>query len=136
MKYYVEESLRNFNFWSGGKDTADSLSCEQIDKIEEMMEECEPAEGWSDTDINDFFWFETETIAEWLGYRNADAMFNDDDLDWEEHYNELLKEKFPNDDNELIAEFVRYEVCDNTDDDDVVNDYIEWMKERSEEEEE
>lgn len=61
MKYYVEESLRNFKFWSGGKDTADDLTCEQIDLIEEYLEEIYP-DGCSDTDINDFFWFERDFI--------------------------------------------------------------------------
>ena len=134
MKYYVEESLRNFNFWSGAKDTADCLTLEQIDTIEQYLEECYADGEISDTEINDFFWFERETIAEWLGYRNADAMFDDDDDDWEEHYNHLLQEKFPDDDEDLISEFVSDEVFDNTDDENVVEDYIEWMRERSEEE--
>ena len=29
MKYTVEESLRNFKFWSGGKDRADNCSPEE-----------------------------------------------------------------------------------------------------------
>lgn len=137
MRYYVEESLRNFNFWSGGKETADALTYEQIDKIEAMMEQdCEPAEGWSDTAINDFFWFERDTIAEWLGYRNADAMFDDDELDWEDHYNELLQEKFPDKDEDLIAEFVKDEVFDNTEDETVIEDFKKWLAEREEEEDE
>lgn len=70
MKYYVEESLSNFKFWSGGADTAASLSDDQLDTIEQMMEEIEPEDGWSDTGINDFFWFDTDTIAEWLGYKD------------------------------------------------------------------
>ena len=57
MKYYVEESLRDFQFWSGGKDRAELLTDEQFDIVEQMMEEIEPADGWSDTAINDFFWF-------------------------------------------------------------------------------
>lgn len=133
MRYYVEESLRFFKFWSGGKDTADALTYEQIDRIESMMEDCEPAEGWSDTAINDFFWFERDTIAEWLGYRNAEAMLSDDELDWEDHYNELLQEKFPGEDEDLIEEFVRDEVFDNTDDKEVIEDFKKWLAEREEE---
>lgn len=68
MKYYVEESLSNFQFWSGGKDRAELLSAEQLDTVEQMLEEIEPADGWSDTAINDFFWFDFDTICEWLGY--------------------------------------------------------------------
>ena len=39
-----------------------------------MMEEYEHGEGWSDTAINDFLWFETDTIAEWLGYEDWDDL--------------------------------------------------------------
>lgn len=84
MKYYVDESLRNFNFWSGAKDTADALTLEQIDTIENYMEDIEPAEGWSDTEINDFFWFERDTIAEWLGFRDWDDFLNDGEDEEEE----------------------------------------------------
>lgn len=74
MKYYVEDSLSNFNFWSGGKDRADLLTSEQLDTVEQMMEEIEPVEGWSDTAINDFFWFEFDTICEWLGYDDEEHL--------------------------------------------------------------
>jgi hypothetical protein len=74
MRYYCEDSLRNFNFWSGGKDTADALSYEQIDTIESMLEDIYPDGEISDTQINDFFWFERDTIAEWLGYENWDDL--------------------------------------------------------------
>lgn len=74
MKYYVEDNLCNFNFWSGGKDRAELLSIEQLDQVESMLEECEPEEGWTDTAINDFFWFEFDTICEWLGYANEEYL--------------------------------------------------------------
>lgn len=77
MKYYVEESLRNFQFWSGGKDRAELLTDEQFDTVEQMMEETEPADGWSDTAINDFFWFDFDTIAQWLGYANEEHLEKD-----------------------------------------------------------
>lgn len=77
MKYFVEESLRDFNFWSGGKDRAELLTDEQFDMVEQMMEEIEPAEGWTDTAINDFFWFEFDTIAQWLGYADEEHLEKD-----------------------------------------------------------
>ena len=83
MKYTVEESLRNFNFWSGAKDTVDVLTLEQIDTIESMLEDC-MGEEVSDTDINDFFWFERDTIAEWLGFSSWDALENGEEEEEEE----------------------------------------------------
>lgn len=77
MKYFVEESLSNFNFWSGAKDRASLLTTEQFDTVEQMMEEIEPAEGWTDTAINDFFWFDFDTIAQWLGYADEEHLEKD-----------------------------------------------------------
>lgn len=86
MKYTVEESLRNFQFWSGGKYRADNCSSDELDSIEEFLEEIEPEEGWTDGAINDFFWFEFDTLAQHLGYKDEedfdmhhDPNFVDDD---------------------------------------------------------
>lgn len=68
MKYIVEESLSNFDAWSGGKDTKDDLTEEQLDQIEELIEELCPDEPPTDTDINDFLWFERDFIAQHLGF--------------------------------------------------------------------
>ena len=66
MKIYSEKSLRNFEFWSGAKENANELTDAQLDTVESMMEEIQP-DGWDKTEINDFFWFEFDTIKEWLG---------------------------------------------------------------------
>lgn len=59
MKYTVEESLRNFNFWSGGKERADMCSSSELDCIEEFLEEIEPEDGWDYVD-----WQTTNPYAE------------------------------------------------------------------------
>ena len=55
MKYYVEDSLSNFKFWSGAVDRAKLLTVEQLDTIEQILIDIEPEDGWSDTAINDLF---------------------------------------------------------------------------------
>ena len=75
MKLYREESMRNFDFWSGAKDTVKHLTEDELDTIEEMLEELYP-DGMDETALNDFFWFEDDTIAEWLGYEDFDAIIN------------------------------------------------------------
>lgn len=72
MIYTVEESLRDFQFWSGGKDRADKCSIEELDSIEEFLEEIAPGDGWTDSGINDMFWFEFDTLAQHLGYKNEE----------------------------------------------------------------
>ena len=80
MKIYAETSLNNFEFWSGGKDTADYLTYEELEQIETMLEDAYP-EGMSETELNDFFWFSDDTIAEWLGYNDFNEIMNRDDED-------------------------------------------------------
>ena len=75
MKIYTEDSIHNFNFWSGGRDTADDLTWDEIDTIESMLNELYTE--MEDVELNDFFWFERDTIAEWLGYEDYDALMED-----------------------------------------------------------
>ena len=75
MKIYKEESLRSFEFWSGAKNTAEYLTFGELDMIEEILEELYP-EGLSETEVNDIFRFEEDTIAEWLGYSDFEEIIN------------------------------------------------------------
>ena len=135
MIVHYDLSLENFQAWSGGKDTLDGLSHSDCEKLEEHLNELYP-DGMSDGELNDFLWFERDEIADLLGYRNADAMFYGDSDSWEEHYNELLQEEFPDEDEDLIEEFVSDEVVDNTSDNEVIKNFKNWLKEREEDEEE
>ena len=71
MKIYSEKSLKDFDFWSGAKDTVKYLTEDELNQIESILEDCFP-KGMDETEINDFFWFEDDTIAEWLGYSSFD----------------------------------------------------------------
>lgn len=66
MKIIQEMSLKEFKFWNGGKDTAEDLTDRQLDYIEQYLTDIYP-NGITDTQINDFFWFDRDTIYEWLG---------------------------------------------------------------------
>ena len=75
MKVYKEVNAYNFDFWSGAKDTVKYLTDEEVNMIFEMLEELYP-EGMDETEVNDFFWFEDDTIAEWLGYRSFEEIMD------------------------------------------------------------
>lgn len=62
MKIFREESLSNFEFWSGAKHLAERLSDDEFDTIEAFLETAYP-DGMSETQINDLFWFEDEWIC-------------------------------------------------------------------------
>ena len=60
MTYKVEKSLKDFDFWSGAILNVKNLTDEEFDRIEEYLTEAEPL---TETEINDFMWFEMEFWA-------------------------------------------------------------------------
>lgn len=66
MKLYKEESLSSFEFWSGAKDRAEKLTSKELDQIESMLEDFYP-DGMDETELNDLFWFDFETVLGWIG---------------------------------------------------------------------
>ena len=76
MKIWTDDSIRNFNFWSGGRDTVNDLTWEDFDILEPLIEEMFGGEV-EDVDLNDFFWFERDTIARWLGYEDYEELMRD-----------------------------------------------------------
>lgn len=89
MKIIKEENLRCFEFWSGAKDRANRLTFEQLDKIEKILEGTWP-EGMSDTEVNDLFWFDFDTVCEWLDIPGEDEL---DELEQIEKENPALYER-------------------------------------------
>lgn len=87
MIIMTEKSLTDFDFWSGAKDTVSYLTDDELNKIEEILEELNP-NGMDETDINDFFWFEDDTIAEWLGYSDFEELMHRDDEEEEDDEDE------------------------------------------------
>lgn len=75
MKVYRDESISDFEFWGGAKDTVKYLTYDEMETIESILEDLYP-EGISETDLNDIFWFEDDLIAEWLGYDSFEAIIN------------------------------------------------------------
>lgn len=66
MKVYSEINLRNFKFWGGAKDNVETLTSEQLDMVDSILEELYPY-GMNETEINNFFGFGFDTIRKWLG---------------------------------------------------------------------
>ena len=84
MEYYVETSLENFEAWSGGRDTLDTLIEKGLcDTVEAFLEEV-LGEDISDTAINDVLWFERDTIADWCGFSSWEALENGEEEEEEE----------------------------------------------------
>lgn len=73
MKIIAEKNLRDFDFWAGAKDTVKYLTDEELDIIEFLLEDIYP-NGLDEVSLNDFFWFDDESIAELLGFENFDEI--------------------------------------------------------------
>lgn len=75
MKVTIEISAKElrYNLWSGAIDTLNSLTDEEIEIIISILEDAYDGK-LSLTDLNDFFWFERDTIAEWLGYEDFEKI--------------------------------------------------------------
>lgn len=75
MKIYTKTLLSQFDFWGGAADIAEYLTANEFDDIELQLEELYP-DGMDETELNDFFWFEPNTIAEMLGYSDFGEIMN------------------------------------------------------------
>lgn len=73
MKIISEKSLCEFDFWCGAATTANYLTWNEITQVELMLEELFP-DGMDETELNDFFWFEDDTIANWLGFDDFEEL--------------------------------------------------------------
>lgn len=79
MRIYKDISLNEFEAWSGAEDTMETLRQLENETGEDVfgiVEGClEGIVGDTDeTELNDFLWFETDNIAEWLGYEDWEQL--------------------------------------------------------------
>lgn len=67
MKVYTEIGLDEFEPWSGAEETFEYLyDHDLLDELESQLEDIYP-DGIEETELNDLFRFESETIYNWLG---------------------------------------------------------------------
>lgn len=69
MYYTVEFDINSFEFWSGAKSRIESIrELDKLDELEDLIIEVfSDSENVSETDINDFVWFEDDMINDYLG---------------------------------------------------------------------
>lgn len=85
MKIYVDTSLNGFDAWSGGEDTLEVLREKDLcDTLEAYIENDIFPDGCTDTELNDFLWFERDFIAELLGFSNWESLENKEEEEEEE----------------------------------------------------
>lgn len=60
----TETSLKDFEWWSGARANADKLTQDEMDALEVALEEWG---DWTDTELNDFMWFDFDQVCCILG---------------------------------------------------------------------
>ena len=89
---YIKKEVPTFeelkeNSWSGAVDTLNRIEELKLeDEFMNILEECfdySENETPTDTDVNDFIWFETEYVNELLS-RNCNDLFDDEEEDEDE----------------------------------------------------
>ena len=84
MRIYKEIDASDLTdvLWSGALDTIEDLTEDECQKVLDIYESSleldadgEPV-AIDETELNDFFWFERDLIAEWLGYDSFDDIMN------------------------------------------------------------
>lgn len=74
MKVYKEVyDSSDFDFWAGARDTVKYLEDEEVEQIFSELDMLYP-EGMEETEVNDFFWFDDDVIAEWLGWPDFETL--------------------------------------------------------------
>lgn len=70
MYYEVEFDINSFEFWGGAVSTIESVKkLDKMDELEDLIIEAfGDSESVSQTDINDFVWFESDKILGWNNF--------------------------------------------------------------------
>ena len=88
MVYSKEFSIDSFQFWSGAKDTVEEVrKAGKMDELESLIEEqfADNETPPTETAINDFVWFDRESIYSRLGLdENGKLPDEDEDEDEDE----------------------------------------------------
>ena len=90
MTYKVENSLTNFQFWSGAKTNADMLTYSELERLDDILSDMYGEDDLvTETYINDLMWFEFETICDWL------------DLKYNKQTGEVVRDEDEDEDDEI-----------------------------------
>lgn len=110
--------------WDGALDTVNTLDDDELQEVLDIafgdLEEVP-----TDTDVNDFLWFENDTIAEWLGYADWVSLekARSGNNAWKDNAGYVL-------DEEEIEEMYQYALENGEFDEGDYEDYFEWAEDQ------
>ena len=96
MKIYSEINLRDFDAWSGGRDTLDRvIEAGKVEDLEAILEDIAQEDGWSDGKLNDLLWFDADQVFNWLDIDEEEEEEEEEEEDEEESEGDDLEELPP-----------------------------------------
>lgn len=133
MRIYSEISIRDFEFWSGAKDTAARIkNYNAWDTVENVIEDIYP-DGMTDTELNDLFWFDSDTVFEWAGIPTEEQEEAKKTIDEIEEENPDFVDWVCNEYCLLIDEVSNWEeIAEYLEDEDIMDEYREFLEEQEE----
>ena len=72
IKYYVEESLKCFQFCGDAKEFTKLLNGDELDIMDDVLGEC--GDELSDVNINDIFAYDRDWVCECIGVAEDDIL--------------------------------------------------------------
>lgn len=127
MQYKVDFDINQFQFWSGAKDRVEGLDSDTLERLGQHIEEVFgfDEELPTDTAINDYVWFEWDSICEAIGI--------DDDgnpVGSEEWVKRAIYKKYDWDEetaHKHAEDFMKVVDCENMEDtDELIDAFEEW----------
>ena len=122
-----EINLQDFEGWSGAESTLAMLSCSQINTLQSILEDTYP-DGIDETHLNDILRFETDWIAELLGFTDWES------LERYEKYGDTVKVKIFNiewdmdeDDDAVLPTEIVNEFDYKGDNDELEETITDWL---------
>lgn len=70
IKYYVEESLKCFQFWGDAKEFAKLLTSDEMEIMDDVLGEY--GDKLSDVDVNDIFAYDRDWVCKCIGVAEDD----------------------------------------------------------------
>jgi len=130
MEYIVDNSICDFEFWGGAKEKAAMLTGEQMEILDNELENVLNDGLLTETQINNLFWFDFDTVCQILGYKDADYFMcdvSDNDIEKAEDWFEEVQ--VDADEMIRVADFDEMDFLDKDgeiDEDKVFEAFIDW----------
>ena len=114
MKIITETPLDRFEAWSGAEDTLETLKEKDLcDRLEQILEYDIFPNGCTDDELNDFLWFECDTIAKMLGFSSWEELEGNEEEIVEEDEDENNFSKWCVSNGHLWCKGCPYERCNS-----------------------